>query len=146
VTDDESLGADPADHRLDGEAMKAVPPDPPLLAPLPRDRVCRRLGGDRAVERRVEDGDVRNVRERSAGVVDPAQRRVVVQRRDRTQLLDPADDVVVDPRRLDEARAAVDDAVADRLGRDERVDRVRFRSVDEMELQARRARVDGENN
>jgi hypothetical protein len=104
------------------------------------------LGGDRAVERRVEDGDVRNVRERGAGVVDPAQRRVVVQRRDRTQLLDPADDVVVDPRRLDEARAAVDDAVADRLGRDERVDRVRFRSVDEMELQARRARVDGENS
>jgi hypothetical protein len=104
------------------------------------------LGGDRAVERRVEDGDVRNVRERSAGVVDPAQRCVVVQRRDRTQLLDPADDVVVDPRRLDEARAAVDDAVADRLGRDERVDRVRFRSVDEMELQARRARVDGENS
>jgi hypothetical protein len=97
------------------------------------------------MERRVEDGDVRHVRKRGAGVADPAQRRVIVQGRDRAQVLDPADDAVVDPRRLDEARAAVDDAVADRLGRDERVDRVRFRPVDEMELQARRARVDGEN-
>jgi hypothetical protein len=68
-----------------------------------------------------------------------------VERRDRPQLLDPPDDVVVDRRRLDEARAAVDDAMANPVRRDEAVDRLSVFSVDEMELQARRARVDREN-
>jgi hypothetical protein len=39
----------------------------------------------------------------------------------------------------------VDDAVPDRLGGDEVVNRLRAVAVDEVELQARRARVDGQN-
>jgi hypothetical protein len=70
-----------------------------------------------------------------------------VQRRERRELADPPDDLVVDHRGLAEDTAAVDDAVPDRVCLDlERLDR---RSapvgVDERELQARRAGVDDED-
>jgi hypothetical protein len=68
-----------------------------------------------------------------------------VQRRQLTQLVDGRDDVVVDRGCRDEPRPTVDDPMADRLGRDEVVNRLRVVAVDEVELQARRARVDGQD-
>jgi hypothetical protein len=69
-----------------------------------------------------------------------------VQRCELDQLLELVDDAVVDDDRLAEARAAVDDAVRDgvHVGRRirERIDPGRPLSVDERELQARRAGVD----
>jgi hypothetical protein len=53
--------------------------------------------------------------------------------------------VLVDHRRLDEARAAVDDAVADRVGRNVVVDLDRRPVFDEVPLEARGAGVDGED-
>jgi hypothetical protein len=72
VADDQALGVDAVGDRLDGETMEAVAPDPPLLPPRPRDRVGRGLYGDRTVEGRVEDGDVRNVGKGGPRVADPA--------------------------------------------------------------------------
>jgi len=68
-----------------------------------------------------------------------------VERRQRAKLLDRGNHIVVDAHRLHEARAAVDDAMADGIRLDVVIDGSCF-AVDEMPLQARRAGVDGENS
>jgi hypothetical protein len=65
------------------------------------------------VKGRVERSDLRQVGERRACLAQAAQRRLVVERRDRPELRDRRLDLRVDEDGLDEARAAVDDAVAD---------------------------------
>ena len=86
---------------------------------------------DRAVKGRVEDGDVRDVGQRGQCLTDGDQSRLVVQRRERPQPLDPGDDRGVDHHGLDEARAAVDDSVPDRLGRRVAVDGAHLVSLDQ---------------
>ncbi|HWQ02679.1 MAG TPA: hypothetical protein VN449_11285 [Gaiellaceae bacterium] len=93
----------------------------------------------------VEDRDVGDVRQLALRVLDRRQRRGIVQRRERRQLADRRLDAVVDHGRLDEPRPAVDDAVADRTARDERLDGARLVALDEVQLQARRPRVDDED-
>jgi hypothetical protein len=68
-----------------------------------------------------------------------------VQRCERLELMDLAAHVVVDEHGLAEARAAVDDAVRDRFDvLLQRVDLVRLVALDDVQLQARGARVDYE--
>ena len=107
----EQVGGDPGDEGVRG-AVEPVTPDPVLVPPGRRDRVGVRRGRHRLVERGVEDGDLRHVREEPPR--DPQTFEVgrVVQRRERDQLLDGGQHVVVHERRLREAVAAVDDAVA----------------------------------
>jgi hypothetical protein len=72
-----------------------------------------------------------------------------VQRRDRAELLDRRLDLGVDEHRLDEAAAAVDDAVArcrDALGSvGEGPNRPALVTVDEVQLEAGRPGVDDED-
>ena len=56
-------------------------------------------GGQRAVERGVEDRDLRHVRQQLPGHRDAGQVGRVVQRRQRDQPLDRGDHLVVDQRR-----------------------------------------------
>ena len=101
------------------------------------------------MERRVEHRDVWNVRERAPRLVDRAHRRRVVQRRERLEPLDLGANVVVDQHWLAKARTAVHDAMRDRrdISRDlvQDVSAWDSSSVDDVQLQARRARVDYEN-
>jgi hypothetical protein len=70
-----------------------------------------------------------------------------VERRERDQRPDLGVDVRVDDDRVAKARAAVDDAVRDRVHvLRERLDRARAIVFDDMELDARRARVDDEDS
>jgi hypothetical protein len=96
------------------------------------------------VEGGVEDRDVRDIPELGSRLADRRERRDVVQRRERRENIDLGDDLVVDQRRLDETTATVDDAVTDGLGVLVAVDRTRLLTFDEVPLQARRARVDGQ--
>ena len=96
------------------------------------------------MEGSVEDGDVRDIGLSRLRLADRAQRRVVVERRQRAELLDRRNHLVVDQHRLHEACAPVDDAMADRIRLEVVLDRSGC-SVDEMPLQARRAGFDGEN-
>jgi hypothetical protein len=95
------------------------------------------------MEGRVEHRDVWDVRQDALGFFDRAQRRRVVQRRERLELLDLSFDGSVDQDRLAETLAAVNHAVCDR-GHVlfERVDAARLLSLDDVQLQARRAGVD----
>jgi hypothetical protein len=70
----------------------------------------------------VEDGDVRRVGHSGLRLADRAQRRCVVQGRQRPELLDRREHIGVDESRLPESRAPVHDPVSDGLGRLERVD------------------------
>jgi hypothetical protein len=102
------------------------------------------------VERRVEDRDVRAIRQERPRLGDRLQGRGVVERSELAELLEPLGDRVVDDRGLSEVRPAVDDAVRDGgdvVGRfRERTDTLgRAVRRDERELQARRAGVDDEN-
>jgi hypothetical protein len=98
------------------------------------------------MERRVEDGDVPNLGQSLARLMQRVERRPHVQRRELDQLLEVGDDGIVHENGLPEPRAAVDDSVRD--GRDvgrrvvEGIDPRRLRAVDNRELQARRACVD----
>jgi hypothetical protein len=84
-----------------------------------------------------------NIRKRALRRLDCLERRLVVKRRERRQLADRALHLLVEDDRLAETGAAVDDAMTDRVALDrERVDRRRFASLDEVQLQARRAGVD----
>jgi hypothetical protein len=95
------------------------------------------------VERRVEDGDVRDVRQRALRLFDCVEGRRVVQWRERRELPDRRLDLFVDDNRLDEPCPAVDDPVTGRVAADrERFDGAGLLAVDEVQLQARRARVD----
>ena len=93
------------------------------------------------MERRVEDGDVRHVGERLARPPDRLERGPVVERREHGQTLDRRLQCGVDELRLVEI-APVHDPVADRVGRDEAVHRLRIAAPDEMELQTGGAGVD----
>ena len=97
------------------------------------------------MERRVEHRDVRDVRQRALCGTDRLQRRFVVERRERPELLDRGENGLVDHGRLAEAGAAMDDAMADRAGRHIVIDVLGLAAFDEMTLEARRARVDDEN-
>ena len=70
------------------------------------------------MEGAVEDGDVGEIRQRSPRLLDPRERRGVVQRRELDRRGELALDVVVDQNRITKARPAVDDAV--RNGRNAR--------------------------
>ena len=99
------------------------------------------------MKRTVEDGDVGEIRQRAAGLLDRGQRGRVVQGRELDGGLEAAQDVVVDEDRVAEARAAVDDAVRDRgdirrRGVEGRDGVRRVVRLDDRELQARRAGVD----
>jgi hypothetical protein len=94
------------------------------------------------MEGRVEDGDVGEVWKRFPRIANRRERRNVVQRRKWGQRVDPGDDLVVDLRRLDEAVATVDNAMPDSLSGLVGLDRPRGISFDEVQLEARRARVD----
>jgi hypothetical protein len=83
------------------------------------------------VEGGIEDGDVRNVRQRVPRVGQRLQRRSIVERRELTQPVELVDDLVVDDDRLAEDRAAVDDPVRDRVGRLECRDDPGLIAVDE---------------
>ena len=100
---------------LHRQPVEPVAADAPLVAPARRQRVGRRLLRHRAVERRVEDRDVRDVRQRLHRVVDRGERLPLVERRQVGDLLERGPDLVVDDDRLAEARAAVHDAVRDRV-------------------------------
>ena len=90
----------------------------------------------------VEDGDVRHVRQCALRVVEPAEGRRVVQRSERNEPLDLPAHVGVDHDRVAEARAAVDDAMRDRVDvLRERVDLPRVVALDDVQLEALRARV-----
>ena len=65
------------------------------------------------MKRGVEDGDLRNVRQRHRDGVDALEVRWVVQRRQRAALIDRGDDVGGDHNAFAEAIAAVHDAMAD---------------------------------
>jgi hypothetical protein len=93
----------------------------------------------------VEDGHMRDVRQRLARAADLLERPPVVERRERRELLDRLLDRLVDERRTDEAAPTVDDAVTDRVRRHEVVDGAGFVPVDEVKLEARGARVDDQD-
>ena len=65
VADDELRHAHPLGAPLHGQAVESVAAHAPVAPPL-RHGVRRRLVGDRRVERRVEDRDVRDVRQARA--------------------------------------------------------------------------------
>jgi hypothetical protein len=65
-----------------------------------------------------------------------------VERSELDQARELALDLVVDQNRVAKVGTAVDDAVADRVGALEGLDRPRLLALDEAQLQARRARVD----
>ena len=137
-------GVELRDHRLHGDPVEPVAAHAPV-APGLRDRVRRRHLGDRRVERRVEDRDVRHVRERGARLADRAQGRRVVERGDARQIVDRLLDPVVDQHRLRVPSPSVHDAMPDGVRRLEAVDGPRLLALDEAELQARRAGIDGED-
>jgi hypothetical protein len=98
------------------------------------------------VERRVEDRDVGEIRQRALRLLDRVERGRVVQGRERFERRDLGANGVVDHDGLAKARAAVHDSVHDRLDvLLERVDLSRFLTLDDVQLQARRAGVDDEN-
>ena len=66
-----------------------------------------------------------------------------MQRRERGQGVELGDDVVVDQGRLDKASPSVHDAVPDGLSLLVPVHRPRLLTLDDVPLQARRARIDG---
>jgi hypothetical protein len=70
------------------------------------------------------------------------ERRAVMQRREVAHLLDCPLHRGVHEHRLAEARAAVDDPMGRRVGRRESVRGPGLLPVDEVQLEARRARVD----
>jgi hypothetical protein len=102
------------------------------------------------VEGGVEDSDVRAVWECRASGLDRLQSRPIVERSEFGDLGELSDDVVDDDDGLEEARAAVDDAMADDgnvvvTDGVQRFDRASRRLLaDERKLEGGRARVDDE--
>jgi hypothetical protein len=66
-----------------------------------------------------------------------------VQRSKRAKLFQRGENLLVDKRWLTKLGPAVNNSVADRFRRDELADLARFLALYEVELQARRACVDG---
>jgi len=102
--------------------------------------------GPVVIDDRVEDRDVGEVRQGLLRLLERAQRRRVVQRRERLERRDLRTHHVIDQYRLTKPCAAVHDSMRDRrnvLG--EGFDLSRFLALDEVQLQARRAGVDDED-
>jgi hypothetical protein len=102
------------------------------------------------VERRVEDGDVRDIGERRPRPLESVERRSVVERSKIRELAERRRDRLVDDDGLTKALAAVDDAVADggdvsRKLLDRRDVLALVVAIDDRQLEARGARVDDEN-
>ena len=98
----------------DGEAVEAEATDAVVAEPLGQGVGAGDLG-DRPVERRVEDRDVRHVRKLAARVLDRVERRRIVQRRELDEGVSSAttaSSIGVGSR---EPLAAVHDSVADRV-------------------------------
>ena len=131
----------------DRKPVEAVAADAPLLPPARRHGVRRGLRRDRRVEGRVEDGDVRHVRQRAPRLRDRVERRRVVQRRERRRAPRARHRPRVDDDRLAEPgrRRARRGARRRRPSTKPSTARRPLLVVDERELQARRARVDDED-
>ncbi len=124
-----------------GEAVEAVAPQRPALAPGGGQRVGRRGSRQPGVERGVEARDRGQPRPRLPHRSERGERLRLVQRRQRRQLLESGGDLVVDHRRSAEALSAVHDPMADRIGLPELVERaadVRRRARDPACRAARR--------
>ena len=135
---------------IDGEALKSVPANPPSLAPDRRHCVLGRFGGNRAVKRRIEDGDMRYLGKRPLGSVDCFEGRGVVKRRERYEFADLFPHFLVDDDGVEETRTTVDHPMRDGLDSRwsvlERLDSGALPVIlDGMELQARRACIDDED-
>ena len=104
---------DLAGHEVVARAVGAVAADRVLVRDLAVEAVAGRLLGQVLEEGGVEDGDVGDVGEQSAGHFDALEVGRVVQRAQRHELLDPGHDVVVDEGGAGEVVPALDDAVAD---------------------------------
>ncbi len=115
VADDESRRPHALGGPGHGETVEAVAADAPLVAPAGGDGVRARLGRNGRVECRVEDGDVRDARERPSSLVDGADRGRIVERGERGQLPDRLLDPGIEHDRLAESCATVHDAVPDRV-------------------------------
>ena len=145
MADDEPRDGTRSDGPLHGEAVEAVAADAPVLAPAARDRVGRGPGRDRRVEGRVEDGDLRERRQRAPRGLDRRRRRA----RCGTARAPSARAAPPRPRRRPApARGtlpAVDDPVRDdrRVAGSvfERGEPLRAVAPDDVQLQAGRARV-----
>ena len=150
MADDEPLDPNAFGYPLDREPVEAEAPDTQVLAEATWQRVRRRNLRDGRVKGRVEDRDVRAIRQKPPRVGDRRQGGRVVERRQLDQLFQPPGNRVVDDRGLSELGPAVDDAVRDggdvaRSFREGRNALGRAVRRDERELQARRARVDDED-
>ena len=112
----EDLG-DPARDLLMRRPVGAVAANFMFLRDFAVDGVRRRLARKRLEEGGVEDDDVRDVRQQTAGHPDADEVGGVVKRAERTQLLNPRFDGVVDQGRAVEVLSPLDYAVADGLDR-----------------------------
>ena len=74
----------------------------------------------------VEDGDVRDLGKELLCFTNPQQTPSIVNRSERNLRLDALGNVVIDAGGLGESLAAVDDAVANRIGREVRKCAARF--------------------
>ncbi len=95
-------------------AVEAVAAHPEAVRDLRLDRVAGRGLRHGGVERRVEDGDLRQVRAHRHGRADAGEVGRIVQRGHRDQPLDLGEHLLVDDRGLGEEHAAVHHAVPDR--------------------------------
>ena len=135
---------------LDREALKSVPANAPVLKPDRRHCVLGGFGRDRAMKRRIEDSNMRNMRKRSTGGVDCLECRRVVKRRECDQLAYLVANILINHDRIAKARAAMDHPMRDRIDSLRRAPRTNRAAtlalvLDGVELQARRARVDDED-
>ena len=94
------------------DAVKAVPPDVVRDGQLAIYGIGGGGAGEIGVEGGVEDRDVWHPRQRPAGCLDPGDAGWVVQRRQRDQVTQGPNHVVIDHGRLGESDAAVDDPVS----------------------------------
>ena len=108
----EDLGGPAADIGM-RQPVEAVPPQAPPPVPLMRQCVGGRLVRDRRVERGVEAGHCRNIRQQPAQRVDTGDTTRLVQRREFGERGDACPHSPVDEDRLGELGAAVHDPVAD---------------------------------
>jgi hypothetical protein len=135
---------------LDREPLKTVSAYAPLRAPPNRNCVHGGLLLDRTVEGCIEDGHVRQIRERFTSCIDRVESRRIVQRGERDKREDLVSNDLVDDHRIQEARSSVDHAMSNGIQRSwsvrERVDRDAAPVIfDRVKLQARRACIDHED-
>ncbi len=104
-------------------AVKPVPPHTVALRQLYGDRVGVRLGRHGLVERGVEDGDMRHVRENSTSRLDAEQIGRIMQRRERRKAFDRGLNLRRDHGRAREQRPTVDDPMTHRGNTGDRASR-----------------------